>query len=127
MIRPHRIAALTCATLTAGAGAWADPAPHPEPRVIVSVSSVRGPHPRADVERAARLAWGRIVSCYKASPKRPRGSVELELGLTGGGKVSSARRRKSTLGDTELASCLTRAMNGIAQVQIRVAPGDAVP
>jgi hypothetical protein len=135
MIRSPAIAALLWASLTFGAHAWADAAPHPEPRVIVSVRSVSGPHPRAEVERAARLGWGRIVRCYKASEKRPRGSVELELAVSGSGSVSSARRTKSTVGDKELARCLTKAMKGVAMpkarrrsialVEIRVAPGDA--
>ncbi|MEJ7730227.1 MAG: hypothetical protein WKG00_13540 [Polyangiaceae bacterium] len=42
-------------------------APRPEPRVIVAVQKVRGAHDRGAVERAARLGWGRIVSCHKAA------------------------------------------------------------
>jgi hypothetical protein len=108
--------------------------PHPEPRVIVSVHGVQGPHVRKDVERAARLGWGRIVRCYKASSKRPSGSVHMELAVAGSGKVTHARRTKSTLGDAELARCLTRAMKELAmpkarrastaKVEVRVGPGD---
>jgi hypothetical protein len=110
-------------------------APHPEPRVIVSVHSVRGPHAKKEVERAARLGWGRIVRCYKASSKRPSGSVRMELVVTGNGNVTSARRTKSTLKDNELAGCLIRAMKSLrmpkarrgstASVEVQVGPGDA--
>jgi hypothetical protein len=109
-------------------------APHPEPRVIVNVISVRGPHERAEVERAARRAWGRIVSCYKTIDQSARGTVELELVVAGTGKVTAARRTRSTLENGELASCLTDAMKGLsmpkaasrstAKTEIRVAPGD---
>lgn len=110
-------------------------APHPEPRVIVSVHSVRGPHVRKDVERAARLGWGKIVGCYKAaSPKRTRGAVSMELVVTGGGKVTSARRTKSTFAGP-LTRCLTRAMRAVPMptaarkstvgLEVQVGPGDA--
>jgi hypothetical protein len=109
-------------------------APHPEPRVIVSVHLVRGPHVQKEVERAARLGWGRIVRCYKASSKRPTGSVHMELVVSGNGNVTSARRTKSSLKDPELAGCLTRAMKSLrmpkarrastARVEVQVAPGD---
>jgi hypothetical protein len=144
MLRFARIAALLSAALTLAPLASADPepptdeaparAPHPEPRVIVTVSSVHGPHARDEVERAARLGWGRIVRCYKASPKRPRGSVKLELTLGAHGKVTGARRKKSTLREPELARCLTKALKGLAMpkarrrstanVEVQVAPGD---
>lgn len=111
------------------------PAPHPEPRVIVSVHSVRGPHVRKEVERAARLGWGRVVRCYKASSKRPSGSVHMELVVARNGNVSGARRTKSTLKDKTLADCLTQAMKGLpmpkarrastASVEVHVGPGDA--
>lgn len=110
--------------------------PHPEPRVIVSVHSVAGPHKKKDVERAARLGWGRIVRCYKASSKRPRprGSVRMELAVSGRGVVTGARRVKSTLGDKAVSSCLGRTMRGLsmpkarrssaARIEIQLAPGD---
>src|SRR5262245_21028321 len=65
--------------------------PHPEPRVIVSVESVRGPHAKKDVERSARLGWGRIVRCYKASGTRLSGEIGLELVVSGSGTVASSR------------------------------------
>lgn len=111
------------------------PPPHPEPRVIVTVHSVAGPHKRKDVERAARLGWGRIVRCYKASPKRPRprGSVRLELAISGRGVVTGARRTKSTL-DREISSCLAKSLRGLsmpkarrrssARIEVQLAPGD---
>jgi hypothetical protein len=132
----RRFAAIFALLLLFSARASADSerAPHPEPRVIVSVHSVSGPHARKDVERAARLGWGRIVRCYKASSKRPSGSVRLELVVSGSGSVTTARRLGSTLGDKELSRCLTRSMKGlampkaprrsIARVEVQVAPGD---
>jgi hypothetical protein len=108
--------------------------PHPEPRVIVNVLSVRGPHRQVDVERSARLAWGRIVRCYNSSDQRERGAIALELVIAGNGKVTRARRIRSTLKNRELATCLTKAMKGLAMPQARagstadaeihVAPGD---
>ncbi|HEY3493507.1 MAG TPA: hypothetical protein VGK73_02430 [Polyangiaceae bacterium] len=107
---------------------------HPEPRVIVNVTSVKGPHARADVERAARLAWGRIVSCYKSIDKQAKGRLELELVVAGAGKVTDARRTRSTLRNQKLDACLTEALEGltmpkararsIARAEIHVAPGD---
>jgi hypothetical protein len=107
--------------------------PHPEPRVIVSVVSVHGPHLKKDVERAARLGWGKIVGCYKKSPKRKQGAVSLELVVGGGGKVINARRTKSTF-PPPLTRCLTRAMESVSmpqaakkstvRLEVKVAPGD---
>jgi hypothetical protein len=108
--------------------------PHPEPRVVVNVLSVRGPHPRPDVERSARLGWGRIVSCYNSLGQRTRGMVEVELVVSGDGRVSAVRRRRSTLKSPELAQCLTNALRRLAMpkaharstavTEIHVAPGD---
>jgi hypothetical protein len=84
--------------------------PHPEPRVIVNVLSVQGPHDRDEVQRAARNAWGRIVSCYKSFAQRKRGSVELELGISSQGRVTSARHVGGSLDNPELAACLGGAM-----------------
>ena len=110
------------------------PAPHPEPRVIVNVISVQGSHQRPEVERAARLAWGRIVGCYNALGERTRGMVELELVVSGDGRVTAARRTRSTLKVKELACCFTRTMRRVAMpkasgrstaiTEIHVAPGD---
>jgi hypothetical protein len=128
-----RILLLTTLLAAAPGSAKAD-TPHPEPRVIVKVTSVQGPHDRADVERSARLAWGRIVRCYVSSVQRERGLIHLELAIARGGKVTRARRIGSTLKDRELVSCLTNALNGIAMpkasarssanAEIHVAPGD---
>jgi hypothetical protein len=136
------IAALCAQPASGRAQGEAEPTPapgeprpaHPEPRVIVTVSAVRGPHDRAEVERAARLAWGRIVGCYKAIDRTARGAVALELVVSASGKVTSARRTRSTLEKRELATCLTTAMEGlamptararsVASTEIQVAPGD---
>ena len=109
--------------------------PHPEPRVIVTVSSVRGPHKRSDVERAARLGWGRIVRCYKKSGNRKTGVISMELGLSGGGAVTASRARRSTFANREISSCVAHAMRGVAmpqaargstaKIDIKLAPGDA--
>jgi hypothetical protein len=111
-------------------------APHPEPRVIVNVLSVRGPHARSEVERSARLAWGRIVGCYNALGAGTRGMVELELAISGDGRVTAARRTRSTLKSTDLAVCLARTMRRVdmpkaggrssAITEIHVAPGDRI-
>jgi hypothetical protein len=108
--------------------------PHPEPRVIVSVLSLAGPHERDEVERHARLAWGKIVRCYKAIDRSARGSVTVELAVHGSGTSSGARRLAATLENRELSACLTNILNGLkmpkarrtsfAKVEIRVAPGD---
>lgn len=102
--------------------------------MIVNVISLRGPHQRSDVERAARLAWGRIVDCYNALGERTRGMVELELVVSGDGRVAAARRTRSTLKGKELAGCLTKTMRRLAMpkangrstaiTEIHVAPGD---
>lgn len=107
---------------------------HPEPRVIVNVTSVRGPHPRKEVERAARLAWGRIVNCYEANAGKAKGVVALELALAGTGKVTAARRTRSTFRNPKLEACLSQALKGLpmpqaragstAQAEIQLAPGD---
>jgi hypothetical protein len=111
------------------------PAPHhPEPRVVVNDTSVKGPHARGDVERAARLAWGRIVSCYKAIDPRAKGWIRLDLAVAGHGKVTDSRRTHSTLKNRELETCLAGAMKGLAMpkaragstahTEIHVAPAD---
>ncbi len=109
-------------------------APHPEPRVIVKVTSVRGPHVRGEVEHSARLGWGRIVRCYKSVPQREKGMIALELVISGYGKVTQARRTRSTLESHKLAACLTLAIKGLAMpkasarsiavAEVHVAPGD---
>jgi len=109
-------------------------APHPEPRVIVSVLSIAGPHERAQVERHARFAWGKIVRCYKSIDPSARGKVLIELAIRGSGASSDARRLSATLANRDLGACLTRIMNGLtmpkarrtsfAKIEIRVAPGD---
>jgi hypothetical protein len=119
------------------AGADRPRLPHPEPRIIVNVLSVRGPHTRAEVERSARRGWGKIVRCYKSIDDGARGAVEAELIVAGSGKVTSARRTRTTLKNRELATCVAKAMKGlampkararsIASVEIRVAPGDPPP
>jgi hypothetical protein len=135
MLRSHILALVIAQSLLSAHSSAEARAPHPEPRVIVSVHFVRGPHARKEVERAARLGWGRIVRCYKQSSKRPSGSVHMELVVTGNGNVESARRTKSTLKDAQLAGCLTRTMKGLrmpkakrastAGVEVQVGPGDA--
>jgi hypothetical protein len=107
---------------------------HPEPRVIVNVMSVHGPHRRAEVERSARLAWGKIVRCHKTIDQRARGAVTIELVIASSGKVTGARRITSTLKNRELTSCLTSAIKGVAMpkakarstahAEVHVAPGD---
>jgi hypothetical protein len=107
---------------------------HPEPRVIVTVSSVRGPHERREVERAARAAWAPIVKCHKSIDRQARGLLRLELVVASDGKVADARRTSSTLKRPQLAACLTTAMKrvfmptaasrSIASLEIRLAPGD---
>ena len=109
-------------------------APHPEPRVIVNVTTVKGPHSRADVERAARLSWGRIIRCYNTIDQSAKGMVGLELVVAATGKVTRATRTDSTLKNRELAACLTDVMKGVAmpkaggrstaRAEIHVAPGD---
>jgi hypothetical protein len=108
--------------------------PHPEPRVIVNVLSVVGAHKPAEVERSARFGWGRIVRCYKANDPRETAIINMDLLVTAGGAVASARRVSCQPKHRELAICLERTMKGlampkartgsIAHVEIRVAPGD---
>ncbi|HEY6560815.1 MAG TPA: hypothetical protein VI072_26240 [Polyangiaceae bacterium] len=108
---------------------------HPEPRVIVNVLSVQGPHEREAVQRAARNAWGRIVSCYKSVGQRKRGSVELELTISADGRVPSARRSGGSLENPDLAACLAGVMKRVempaararsrALTEIELGPGDA--
>jgi hypothetical protein len=127
-----RLAALAC--LVAATPAEAEQPPHPEPRVIVNVLSVKGPHARGEVERAARLGWGRIVRCYKSIDAQARGRAELELVISESGQVTSARQTRTTLRRPELPSCLASAMKAMgmpkasaqstASVEIHVAPGD---
>jgi hypothetical protein len=121
-----------------GSGPAPEPEParphHPEPRVVVNVTSVKGPHGRKEVERAARLAWGRIVSCYEATGGRGKGVVEFELGVAGTGQVLEAKRTRSTFRNQKLEACLTKAWKGlsmpkaragsIARAEIQLAPGD---
>ncbi len=102
--------------------------------MIVNVTSARGPHPRKELERAARLAWGRIVSCYEATAGGAKGIVQFELVVAGTGKVTEARRTRSTFKNQKLEGCLSRALQGvtmpqararsIAQAEIHLAPGD---
>jgi len=111
-------------------------APHPEPRVIVNVVSVRGPHAPLEVQRAARLAWGRIIRCYKSIDSGAKGKLELELKVSKSGSVASARVGPSTLNNSELVQCLADTMKGLAMprasadsvagIEIHVAPGDQV-
>jgi hypothetical protein len=108
---------------------------HPEPRVIVNVLSVQGPHEREAVQRAARNAWGRIVSCYKSFGQRKRGSVALELSISADGRVRSARHSGGSFANPELAACLGGAMKRVempaararstALTEIELGPGDA--
>ena len=102
--------------------------------MIVSVLAVAGPHERDQVERHARLAWGKIVRCYKTIDRAAKGSITIELAVSGTGSTSNARRLGATLKNRELSACLTRIMNGLAmpkarrtsfaKIEIRVAPGD---
>lgn len=102
--------------------------------MIVNVTAVKGPHRRADVERAARLGWGRIVSCYKSIDRQAKGRIELELVVAATGKVTGTRRTRSTLRNEKLAACLTQSLRGIempkarssstARAEVHVAPGD---
>jgi hypothetical protein len=108
---------------------------HPEPRVIVNVLSVQGPHEREAVQRAARNAWGRIVSCYKSVGQRKRGSVALELTISADGRVPSARRSGGSLANPDLAACLSAVMKRVEMpaaparsrvlTEIELGPGDA--
>ncbi len=106
---------------------------HPEPRVIVNVLSVRGPHDRDGIERSARLGWGRIVRCYRASGAA-KVVLTFELVVSGSGMVERARRTHSSTRDHELGHCLASALTkltmpkararSIAMIEIRLAPGD---
>lgn len=115
-----------------------EPRPHhPEPRVIVNVTSVKGPHPRKDLERAARLTWGRIVSCYEATAGKAKGVVQFQLAVAGTGQVTGAKRTRSTFKNPKLEECLTQALKAapmpraragsMAQAEIHLAPGDPPP
>ncbi len=116
-----------------GAVASARP-PHPEPRVIVNVLSVEGPHRREAVEHSARLAWGKIVHCYKAIDRHAKGKLEFDLALSRAGRVERARLVASTLEDPRWGACLSEAYRGLsmpkadadslAHTEIRLAPGD---
>lgn len=124
------------AVLALSSIAWAEQerAPHPEPRVIVSVHSVHGPHSKPALERAARLAWGKIVRCYKNNDERVTGSVNVTVDVSRHGKVIGVRRMSSTFRSKSLSRCLAGTMKGLAmptaargssaKVEIRVAPGD---
>lgn len=111
-------------------------APHPEPRVIVNVLSVSGPHVPLEVQRAARLAWGRIIRCYKSIDNGAKGRLELELRVSQAGSVARVRLGPSTLDSAELVRCLADSMQGLAMprasadstadIEIHVAPGDKV-
>jgi hypothetical protein len=102
--------------------------------VIINVNAVRGPHDRGALERAARLAWGRIVRCYNSSGRGERGMIALNLEVAGAGKVIGARHTQSTLKSEQLALCMTRAMVGLSMpkaragstvsTEIQVGPGD---
>jgi hypothetical protein len=123
-----------------GSGSSAAPEPdkprphHPEPRVIVNVMSVKGPHVRNELERAARLGWGRIVSCYESTARNAKGIVELELAVAAAGKVTAARPTRSTFRNRKLEACLTKLWKSIAmpkaragsiiRMEIHLAPGD---
>lgn len=118
------------------ADAFADnqAAPHPEPRVIVNVLSVRGPHERGSVERSARLAWGRLVRCHQSIDRQARGTLGLELVIASRGKVTRARRTRSTFKNRDLTQCLANAIkdlpmpkahaNSTAIAEVHMAPGD---
>jgi hypothetical protein len=104
--------------------------------VIVTVLSVQGPHEAARVQRSARFAWGRIVSCYKSFGARKRVSVELELFIAASGRVARARPRgAASVSSTELAGCLAGVMKrvempsapsrSVALTEIQLGPGDA--
>lgn len=123
------LAGLLCGSVAAGAP------PHPEPRVIVTVLTVRGPHDRADVERAARQGWGRIVRCYKQNAGRARGKVALSLSVSRHGKIRAAHPTGSTLKKPALNQCLVSAFKALpmptakadseASAEIYLAPGDS--
>lgn len=108
--------------------------PHPEPRVIVNVLAVSGPHVPLEVQRAARLAWGRIIRCYKSIDNGAKGRLELELRVSQAGSVARVRVGPSTLDSVELVQCLADTMQGLAMprasadstanIEIHVAPGD---
>lgn len=128
----RRLAVACMVSLATAAAA----APHPEPRVIVNVLSVRGPHAPGEVQRAARLAWGRIIRCYKSIDNGAKGTTELELQVSKAGSVVQVRIGPSTLDNAELVRCLAGTMQGLAMprasaastagIEIRVAPGDKV-
>jgi len=104
--------------------------------VIVNVIDVRGPHAPLEVQRAARLAWGRIIRCYKSIDNGAKGQVGLELRVSKSGSVASAREGRSTIANPELVRCLIGSMTGLsmpradadstATIEIRLAPGDKV-
>lgn len=120
----------------AATGTTAAAAPHPEPRVIVNVLAVSGPHAPPEVQRAARLAWGRIIRCYKSTDNGAKGRLELELRVSKAGSVARVRVGPSTLDSAELVRCLADTMQGLAMprasadstadIEIHVAPGDKV-
>ncbi len=109
--------------------------PHPEPRVIVTVTTVRGPHPPEAVQRAARETWAQLVRCYKKHANRQRGKLRVELQISAVGAVRSARKLNSTFSD-ELSRCVALALqrkampvasgSSNAVVEVRLAPGDEV-
>ncbi|HEU5072988.1 MAG TPA: hypothetical protein VFU02_02430 [Polyangiaceae bacterium] len=103
----------------------------------MNVVSVRGPHAPLEVQRAARLAWGRIIRCYKSIDNGAKGKTELELQVSKSGTVASVRAGPSTLDNAALVRCLADTMRGLAMprasadstadIEIHVAPGDVAP
>jgi hypothetical protein len=126
-----------------GSRAQSDPAHkkerpyHPEPRVIVIVISVRGPHNPARVQHDARFGWKRIVGCYKKHGPYQKTLLELDLVVSGEGKLARVSNVRSDASNHELEQCLADKLPGLsmpkapadstANVEIQLAPGDPPP
>jgi len=96
---------------------------HPLPRVIVDVTGVKGPLRAADAQRVARQKlWGRVVACYRLGAyKDPSlgGKTTVRLGVSRGGKVTSARSTASSLPDKDVVACLVGAAKSLALPRAR--------
>jgi hypothetical protein len=125
-----------------GLGELAKPAPevagHPMPRVIVDVSSAKGGHKAADLQRTLRkLFWIRIIHCYELGAHKDqalKGKTTIRFHVARSGKVPSSRLVASTLKDAEVAACLAAELkkiplpsarsSSIVTTEVQISPGD---
>jgi hypothetical protein len=111
---------------------------HPDPRVIVDVTSSKGPHAAADIQRLFRRNfWIEVIECYRLAAYKDRnlrGKTTIRIWVGAKGKITKSSLGDTTFKERDVPECLVQKARSIeltkaravstATIAVQVGPGD---